>query len=422
LRRKHVTKLLLWQEYREAHADGLQYSQFCERYQRWALRLSVTMRQTHRAGEKLFIDFSGDGLDVVDSATGECRTAKLFLAVLGGTSLTYVEPVFSEDLPTWISCHVRAFEFFGGCPEVLVPDNLRSGVTKAHRYEPEINETYAELARHYGVAVVPARSRKPRDKAKVEQGVLLAERWILAALRNRTFFSLGELRDAVKPLVERLNNKPMQKLKRSRRELFEELERSTLRPLPAAPYEFAEWAKPRVHIDYHVAFEEHCYSVPYQLVGEQVDLRATATTVELFRGSRRVASHVRSWEKHRHTTNVEHMPRGHRDYAEWTPPRLVAWAKSVGPSTAQLVEELMGRYRHPEQGFRPCLGIMRLRDKYEDARIEAACARAVSRRACSYKSVVAILKNNLDREQDPGETRQEALPLHENLRGRGYYH
>jgi transposase len=422
LRRKHVTKQLLWQEYREAHQDGLQYSQFCEKYLRWAQRLSVTMRQTHRAGEKLFIDFSGDGLDVVDPATGECRKAKLFLAVIGGSSLTYVEPVFSEELPTWIACHVRAFEFFGGCPEILVPDNLRSGVTKAHRYEPVINETYAELARHYGVAVVPARSRKPRDKAKVEQAVLLAERWILAVLRNRTFFSLGELRDAVKPLVARLNDKPMQKLKKSRRELFEELERATLRPLPTAPYEFAEWARPRVHIDYHVAFEEHCYSVPYQLVGEQVDLRATATTIELFRGSRRVASHVRSSEKHRHTTNVEHMPRGHREYAEWTPPRLVAWAKSVGPSTAKLVEELMGRYRHPEQGFRPCLGIMRLRDKYEDARIEAACARAVSRRACSYRSVVAILKNNLDRETDPLEVRQEPLPLHENLRGRGYYH
>jgi transposase len=396
LRRKHVTKQLLWQEYREAHVDGLEYSQFCENYRRWSGRLSVTMRQSHRAGEKLFIDFSGDGIEVTDPATGECRTAKLFVAVLGGSNLTYVEPAFSEDLRTWIGCHVRAFDFFGGCPEVLVPDNLKSGVTKAHRYEPEINPTYAELARHYDVAVVPARSRKPRDKAKVEQGVLLAERWILAVLRNRTFFSLGELCDAVKVLVARLNNRPMQKLKKSRRELFEEMERSALRALPSTRYEFAEWAKPRVHVDYHVAFDDHLYSVPYQLLGELVDLRATATTIEVFRGGRRVASHARSAEMQRHTTNPEHMPRGHRDYAEWNPPRLIAWAKSVGPWTAKLVEELMTRRRHPEHGFRPSLGVMRLREEYPDERIERACERAVRRRACSYKSVVAILKNNLD--------------------------
>ena len=423
LRRKHVSKQLLWQEYREAHADGLQYSQFCDKYQRWAGRLSVTMRQTHRAGEKLFIDFSGDGIDVTDPATGECRRAKLFVAVLGGSSLTYVEPAFGEDLQTWIGCHVRAFEFFGGCPQVLVPDNLKSGVTKAHRYEPTINPTYAELARHYDVAVVPARSRKPRDKAKVEQGVLLAERWILAVLRNRTFFSLGELRDAVKPLVERLNNRPMQKLKKSRRELFEELERSALRPLPTTAYEFAEWAKPRVHIDYHVEFESHHYSVPYLLQGQQLELRATATTVELFRASRRVASHPRAWKKHGYSTLNEHMPRGHRDYAEWNPPRLIAWAKSVGPATAKLVEEIMDRHRHPEHGFRPCLGIMRLREKYTDERIERACARAVTRRACSFQSVAAILRNNLDKEEQlPVEQLQQPLPLHENLRGPGYYH
>lgn len=252
LRKKHVTKQLLWEEYKSEQPEGYQYSQFCERYGRWAATLVVSMRQSHRAGEKMFIDFSGDGLEVVDPRTGECVKAKLFLAVLGASNLTYVEPALSEDLPTWIGCHVRALEFLGGVAEIWVPDNLKSGVKSPDRYEPDLNPTYAELARHYGAAVIPARVRKPRDKAKVEQGVLLAERWILAALRNRTFFSLGELREAVKPLLEKLNNRTMRQLKKSRRELFEEIERSCLKPLPARPYEFARWARPRVHIDYHV--------------------------------------------------------------------------------------------------------------------------------------------------------------------------
>ena len=421
LRRKHVTKLLLWQEYRETQPDGYQYSRFCERYLVWARPLSATMRQEHRAGEKCFVDFSGDGIGVVDSRTGECRTANLFVAVLGGSSLTYVEPVLGEDLPTWVGCHVRAFEYFGGVSEVLVPDNLKAGVTRAHRYEPELNPTYAELARHYDAVVIPARPYRPRDKAKVEAGVLLAERWILAALRNRILYSLVELGAAVKGLVEKLNDRPMRRLKKSRRQLFEEIERSALKPLPSKPYELAVWGRPKVSIDYHVAFEEHFYSVPYQLLGEQLDLRAAETTVEIFRGGTRITSHLRSWVKHGYTTRLEHMPRGHRDYAEWTPPRLVHWAKSVGPATASLVEEIMRRRKHPEHGFKPCLGIMRLREKYPTERIERACARAVKHRACSYRSVVAILQHNLDAVEGV-EERQGTLPLHGNVRGRDYYH
>jgi transposase len=420
--RKHVTKLLLWQEYREQQPEGYEYSQFCERYARWAKRLSVTMRQSHRAGEKLFIDFSGDGIDVVDPKTGECQKARLFVAVLGASNLTYVEPTLSEDLPTWIGCHVRAFEFFGGVPEVLVPDNLKSAIKKAHRYEPEPNPTYAELARHYDSVIIPARPYRPRDKAKVEQAVLLAERWILAVLRKRTFYSLSELREAVKPLVERLNNRPMRRLNKSRRQLFEEMERSALRPLPTSPYEFADWRQPRVHVDYHVEFDEHFYSVPYLLVGEQLNLRATATTVELFRNNHRITSHVRSYdERQRYVTKPEHMPKGHREYAEWTPPRLIAWANGVGPYTAKLVEEIMLSRKHPEHGFRACLGVMRLRERYKDERIERACERAVKRRACRFRSVEAILRHNLDQEPVAVEEAQRALPLHGNVRGPGYY-
>lgn len=423
LRRKHVTKLLLWQEYREHQPKGYQYSQFCDRYRRWAATSMVTMRQVHRAGEKMFVDFSGDGLDIVDPQTGECRLAKLFVAVLGASNLTYVEPALGEDLATWTGCHVRAFAYFGGVSEITVPDNLRSGVKRADYYDPEINPTYAELAQHYGTVVIPARSRKPRDKAKVEQGVLLAERWILAVLRNRIFHSLEELRAAVKPLVERLNDRRMQKVKKSRRELFEEIERGVLRPLPATPYEFAVWKKPRVNVDYHVEFDEHYYSVPYLLVGEQVDLRATETTIEICHGGNRVASHVRSYVRFFHTTNPEHMPKAHRNYGDWTPMRLVAWAKAVGPKTEELIKEILSSRKHPEQGFRSCLGVMALRRDFPDERIERACARAIRIRAYSRRSVLAILKNNLDRvDEPPAENAQRELPLHGNTRGGSYYH
>ena len=421
LRRKHVTKMLLWQEYRESNPDGYEYSRFCEKYQVWAGHLGVTMRQLHVAGEKCFVDFSGDGIEVVDPKTGEVRVAKLFVAVLGASNLTYVEPVFTEQLETWISCHVHAFEFFGGVSELTVPDNLKSGVTKANKYEPELNRTYADLARHYGTAIIPARPYKPRDKAKVEQGVLLASRWILAVLRNHTFFSLGELRDAVKPLVTRLNDRLMKKLKKSRRQIFEELERAALKPLPSAAYEFADWAKPRVGFNYHVEFDEHHYSVPYTLYGHELDLRATATTIEVFRGGKRETSHERSSVKHGYTTKTEHMPKGHREQAEWTPERLITWARTVGPMTAAVFEEIMRSRPHPQQGFNACRGIMNLRRDYEDKRIEKACARAKERRACTYRSVAAILQNNLDRDETPLEEQQASLPLHENLRGAAYY-
>ena len=421
LRKKHVTKQLLWEEYKAEQPGGYQYSQFCERYARWAATVSVTMRQTHHAGEKMFVDFSGDGLEVVDPKTGEVSTAKLFVAVLGASNLTYVEPVLKEDLPTWTGGHVRALEYFGGAAAIWVPDNLASGVKSPNLYEPDLNPTYAELARHYGAAVIPARVRKPRDKAKVEQGVLLAERWILAALRNRTFFSLEEARAAVKELVEKLNNRPMRQLKRSRREVFEEMERAALKPLPPKPYEFARWARPRVHVDYHVEYDDHFYSVRYQLVGKQVDLRATETTIEIFLGGRRETSHLRSSEKGKHTTKPEHMPKAHQAQVEWTPVRLVEWAKKTGPATAALVEEIMRRRVHPQQGFRACLGILHLGRRYEVERIEAACARALRVRACTYKSVVAILRHNLDREP-PRATEQRELPLHGNIRGSGYYH
>ena len=425
LRRKHVTLLLLWQEYREAHAEGLQYSQFCARYREWASRLNPTMRQTHRAGEKVFVDFSGDGLSISDPSTGECRKAVLFVAVLGASNLTYVEPVLTQDLPTWLGCHVRAFEFFGGVSEIVVPDNPKVGVIKPNLYEPELNRSYEELARHYGIAIIPARARKPRDKAKVEQGVLLAERWILAKLRNHTVFSLDEARQAVRDLVKALNDRPMRRIQKSRRELFEELEKSILRPLPAEPYELSQWARFKVNIDYHVAFEDHFYSVPYGFIHEIVELRVTETTVEILFKGRRVASHVRSIEKNNATTNIEHMPPSHRAHAEWTPSKIFEWANKIGPNTAAVTQRIMQRKAHCDQGYRACLGIIRLREHYADERIEGACARALRFSACNYKSIVAILKNNLDRSDEKPEDNESpsaVLPIHDNIRGSDYYH
>ncbi|WNG48150.1 IS21 family transposase [Archangium minus] len=420
LRRKHVTKQLLWQEYREQHPDGYQYSQFCEHYARWCAQLSVTMRQTHRAGEKGFVDFSGDGLELVVPETGERKKVKLFLFVLGASSYTYVEPVLGEDLATWVGCHSRALEYFGGVPQVVVPDNLKAAVQRPDRYEPELNPTYAELARHYGFAVVPARVRKPRDKAKVEAAVLLAERWILAVLRHQRFSTLQQVREAVRPLLEKLNERPMRKLGKSRRQLFEELDRPALKPLPAERYELAWWKKARVNIDYHIELDEHLYSVPYQLVGKQVEVRATTTCVEVFLAGRRVASHPRA-SGPRPTTLPEHMPSSHRAHAQWTPSRILEWAAKVGPSTAALAEELMRRRKHPEQGFRACLGIIRLKETYGPERLERACARALRHRACSYGSVAAILRNKLEAVEPVAEERP-ALPVHENIRGPDYYH
>jgi len=421
LRRKHVTKQLLWQEYREAHPEGYEYSRFCECYQQWLKRASPTMRQTHVAGEKMFVDFSGSGLDIVDAQSGECLTAVLFVAVLGASSYTYVEPCLSQDLQTWVGCHVRALEFFDGAARVWVPDNLKAAVTQAHRYEPLLNRTYEELAEHYGAAVIPARSRKPRDKAKVEAAVGLASRWILAVLRHHHFQAMEQVRQAVRPLLDKLNDKPMQKIGRSRRALFEELEHKALQPLPERPYQLAEWKVVRPNIDYHIEFDQHYYSVPHELVRERLEVRATETTVEILRGSSRVASHPRSYDKHKHTTQVAHMPRAHREQADWTPERIVAWAKSVGPKTALLVEQIMKRRMHPEQGFRACLGVMRLRKAYSDERIERACARAGRYRAFTYRSVVTILQNGLDQQSDD-QPPQRSLPLHQNIRGGGYYH
>jgi len=422
LRRKSVTLTLLWHEYKAIHPEGFQYSWFCDQYRAWAGKLDVVMRQEHRAGEKLFVDYAGQTVEVVDRRTGEIRQAQIFVAVLGASSYTYAEATWTQQLSDWIGSHVNTFEFIGGTSEVVVPDNLRSGVSKAHHYEPDVNPTYLDLANHYDIAVLPARARRPRDKAKAEAGVLLVERWILAALRNRTFFSLGELNREIARLLKHLNERAFKKLPGSRRELFEQLDRPALQPLPAQAYEFAEWKKVRVNIDYHVDVEGHYYSVPYQLVRRQLEARYTARTVECFHKGQRVASHIRSFLKGHHTTVSEHMPKSHRQYAEWTPQRLIRWAEKTGPATAGVVQTILEKRAHPQQGFRSCLGIMRLGQGFGEERLEAACRRAIKIGSCSYKSIDSILRQGLDRQALPEQQELSLSIEHDNIRGSNYYH
>jgi transposase len=422
LKRKGVTLFLLWQEYRETHPEGYQYSWFCDHYRAWQGKLDVVMRQDHRAGEKLFVDYAGQTMPVVDRNTGEIREVQIFVAVLGASSYTYAEATWTQGLADWIGSHRRTFAFLGGVPELVVPDNLRAGVSKAHRYEPDLNPTYQDMASHYGVAVLPARVRRPRDKAKVEAGVLLIERWILAALRRRTFFSLAELNAAIAGLLEKLNARPFKKLPGCRRAHFEALDRPALNPLPAAPYEYAEWKKARVHIDYHVAVEGHYYSVPHALIKRQLDVRITQNTLECFYRGNRVASHRRSQQKGRHTTVPAHMPESHRQAGEWTPQRLSNWAAKTGPATEKLITTVLTSRKHPQQAYRSCLGILRLGKAYGDVRLEAACRRALILGSHSYKSIESILKHRLD-DKPLAEQQELALPEdHDNIRGPSYYH
>ena len=420
--RKDVTLALLHLEYKEQHPDGYQYSQFCRHYHAWLGTRDLVMRQEHKAGERCFVDWAGGTVPIFDPLSGEASfAAQIFVAVLGASSHTYAEAFPSQELVHWIAGHTHAFEAWGGVPRICVPDNAKTGVTKAHRYEPILNRSYQEMAAHYGVAILPARPRAPRDKGKVESGVQLVQRWILARLRRRRFFSLAELNTAIRELLVGINRKPFRKLEGSRQSQFEAVDRPALRPLPLVRYEFATWKSATVNIDYHVEVEHHYYSVPYQLAREVVEVRLAERTVEILHHGRRVASHLRSSVRGRPTTLSEHMPEAHRRYLEWTPGRIVRWAEETGPQTAALVAAVMDARPHPEQGFRSCLGIMRLGKRYGDLRLEAAAARALAIRGLSYRSVESILKTGLDKQPLP-EPASELVPReHENVRGARYY-
>lgn len=423
LRRKAVTLKLLWEEYRETYSDGYGYNQFCVYYRRWAKTIDVCLRQTYRAGERLFVDYAGMTMSVIDPVTGERSAVQIFVATLGASHYIYAEATRTQQLHDWIASHIRTYEYLGGVTEITTPDNLKSGVSRACRYEPDINPTYMDMARFYGTAVIPRRPRKPRDGAKVESGVQIVEREALAPLRDHTFFSLSELNRAIWDRLTRVNKRPFQKLDSSRVELFEEIDKPALKPLPLNRYEYAEFHKARVNIDYHIEVLGHYYSVPYELKGHQLDVRLTARMVEALNMGRRVASHVRDDSKGRHTTDPSHMPRAHREHLAWTPSRIIRWAGTIGPHCGQVAKHIMDSRQHPEQGYRACLGILRLAKGYESKRVEAACRRALSLDVCSYQSIKSILKTGKDIESLPDDkfVVTTCKTHHQNIRGKDYY-
>ena len=424
LKRKHVTLQILWDEYIECCPDGYRYSRFCDLYRSWASRLSVTMRQTHAGGDKLFVDYAGDTVPVIiDRLNGKTRPAQIFVAVLGASNFTYAEASWTQALADWIGAHTRAFAAIGGVPRLLVPDNTKVAVIKACLYEPQVNRTYAEMAAHYDTAILPARPRRPRDKAKVEAAVLIIERWLLGRLRHRHFYGLAELNAAIGELLRQLNEeRPLRRLGVTRRALLEELDRPHLKRLPAEPYSFAEWRLRRVGVDYHIEVEAHFYSVPHRFARSEVEVRLTPQTVEIFLRGERIAAHRRASGNHGHTTVSEHMPSSHRRYADWTVERIRHAAASIGPATAALCDLILERRPHPEQGFRACLGIVRLVRPFGPDRLEAAATRAIEIGTLTYGSVRSILDHKLDRQASPHPHNDAEPVLHANIRGPRYYH
>jgi transposase len=422
MKKKGVVLSVLWDEYRSNESHGIGYSRFCDLYRQFKKTLDPVMRQTHKAGEKLFVDYAGMTMPWIDRQTGEVCKAEIFVAVLGASNYTFVEASATQSLPDWIASHVHAFQFLGGVPEIVVPDNLKSGVTKAHRYDPDINLTYQDMANHYGVAIIPARAASPKDKSKVEVGVQGIERQILARLRHHTFFSITQLNTAIRLLLIEYNQKPFQKMPGCRLSDFISIDQPALKSLPVHTYEYAEWKKARAGIDYHVSFDHHYYSVPHHYIQYELDLRMTQKLVQCFYKSKLIAVHIRCYKKG-HTTLKEHMPRSHQEYAQWTPERIMSWAKQSGEKTHELIHAMIAARPHPQQAFRACLGVMRLGKNYGNDRLEKAAQRALSLGAISYKSIESILKHGLD--QKPVLSIQDSIsePIsHDNLRGSDYYH
>jgi transposase len=418
---KHVTLQLLWEEYRAANPDGYQYSRFCYLYQRWRGTQDVVLRQEYIAGEKLFVDWAGPTIPIYSRTGGETQQAHLFVAVLGASSYTYAEATADEQMINWLTAHMRTFEFLGGLPKLIIPDNTRTGVTRACRYDPDLNPTYQQMALHYGIGVVPARPYKPRDKAKVESGVLVVERWIIAALRNHRFFTLEDLNRAIQELLVKLNHRPFRKRHGTRASLFDTLDKPALSPLPSERFDLSEWSKARVNVDYHVVFDDNYYSVPYNLVHEVIEIRSMPTTVEIFHKGKRVAAHLRNRGAGIAVTNTEHRPKSHQEHLAWPPSRILNWARTIGPNTARVVERIMEDKPHPEQGYRACLGIIRLAKKYSNERLEAAATRGLLTGAYRYKNIDSMLKNSLDLQMLEVPPDIPPPTTHDNIRGAGYF-
>lgn len=424
LRPKIMTLLMLWQEYVERHPEGAySYNHFCRQYKTWLKCQKPSMRQNHKAGEKLFVDYCGPTMNITDPSTGECRTAQVFVAVMGASNYTYAEATFSQGLENWVMSHARCFEFLGGVPELIIPDNLKSGVTRACRYEPDLNPTYQQLAAHYNTVIVPARPYKPKDKSKAEVGVQIVERWIMARLRHEPFFSLRQLNTRIAELLIDLNGRQMKKKPGSRLSQFELLDKPVLKPLPDKAYIFTQIKQVKVHIDYHIEVEKHYYSVPHCLIKQKLEAHVTGQLVTLYHQGKQVAVHPRNHRLGGHTTNEQHMPIAHQKQQQWSPQRFESWARDIGKSTEKLVIEFLQAKKHPEQSYRVCLGLLSLAKKYSPARLEAACHRGLWMGATRLKQITNILEKGLDKQPLP-EVQLDLLNEieHENIRGNSYYH
>ena len=424
LQKKGVTKQLLWNEYRSQHDDkAYRYSQFCMHYRNWQRSQRLSMRQQHKAGEKLFVDYAGQTIPIYSTDDSQIRKAQIFIAVLPVSNYVFAEAVYSQELVNWIESHVRVFNFLGGVPEIVVPDNLRSAVTKACKYDPDINPTYQQLACYYQFSIIPARPRKPKDKAKVEVSVQIVERWILAKLRDKKFFSLGELNQQVQILLKDLNHRRFSKLPGSRYTMFIELDKPNLKPLPAVPYEYKEIKVKKVSPDYHVEVEGSYYSVPHGLISKKVETQTTCSIVSIFYKGKQVAVHALSQCKGHYATLTEHMPPQHKFFKEWSPERFIRFAEKIGCNTKEVVQAILSLRQHPEQGFKTHQGFLALTKQYSESRLELACQRAMKIGAVSYKSIQSILKNGLDNLTLDGQKQSSSsqIAYHDNIRGSQYY-
>lgn len=420
LKKKHVTLQLLYEEYKRDNPDGYKRSQFYNLYRRWLKTKDPVMRFNHKPGERMFVDFSGEKPHYCDPTTGHRAEVELFVSVLGASSYTFAYAVPDQTKESLVKANVKALEYYGGSPLYIVPDNLKASVTKPCYYDPEINKAFLAMASHYNMAVMPTRVRRPKDKAKVESAVLQVERRIIAVLRNRTFLSIYELNEAILEEVNKLNRRPLSGMDKSRYDLFMEIEKEALRPLPVERFEMASWKKAKVHIDYHVQVEKSYYSVPYTIIGEDVDIRYTDRVVEVYHKNRRVASHMRTYDKGRFITDKLHMPHSHRKYLEWTPERIKSWGEKIGINTKNLIDAVMKNKEHAEHAFRACLGIIRLAKIYPPERVDMACRKALDLGALNYRSVKSLLERKL--ETTAIVTDEKGItPVHDNIRGSIYY-
>lgn len=423
LKMKGVTLQLLWEEYKEGHPEGYSRTQFCYYYNRWRKKLKPTMRFNHKAGEKVFVDFSGDKPVITNPETGKKTAVELFVGTLGASSYTFAIAVANQKKENWIECHKKMFSFFGGVPEYVVPDNLKSGVTSPDYYDPQINALYSEMAEHYDVAILPARPIKPKDKAKVENAVLNIQRRILAKLRNRTFFDMKELNSAIKDALDEFNNRKMQQLDKSRYELFCEIDKPVLRKLPERPFEIFLWKKAKVGLDYHISVDGVHYSVPYTLINQIVEIRYNSRVVEIFYNNKKICSHTRSFKKGEFITSSVHMPHSHKDYVKWTPDKIRCWANSAGTNTSLFIDKILKTCAHKEHAYRMCLGVMNLSKKYEPERLEDACLIALFSKSYRYRTLKAILKNGMDKNMEAVIKHKEYsnIIVHDNIRGNAFY-